>query len=265
MAPPGFVSKNNPRAMREEFVQSFDIYGGKDAMRVISLDDSNDCPQYLKDFVKDGACLMKLSRVIETIQGTKGVPQRTERGDKPEVEYTRRELELITTLQRQWKRILPRMQEMRQLRETAEGAIMLELRQLCLTKLDTEPARSTMPHKAKVAIRAFIFEDALSIIIDLSKTRGAIQRLREIVKRRLASTQTFAGLEELLALPRQFVHFESRLRCVSDVFSINVLEPNLFAVNEMQLEACDARQVLSTVKDGIQSIESKLSISEAVS
>lgn len=51
--------------MRAEFIRSFGVYGEKDAVRVISLDDSDDCPHYLSDFVKDGAQQMKLSRLLE--------------------------------------------------------------------------------------------------------------------------------------------------------------------------------------------------------
>lgn len=245
--------------MRAEFIRSFRIYGEKDGVRVLSLDDSGNCPLYLSDFVKDGARQMKLSRLLEIHGITESERQSKEQGDKFKEEYTSHELKLIVTLQRRWRYVLLKMEETRQLRKTAEGSIMADLDQFCRRKLDKELASSALPPKSKIAIRAFLFTDALSILVDLSRSTNNIKRLREIFRVRLASSKTTAELEELTVLPAQFNHFEAKLKSISDVFSVERLESTL-ELAELKANAREFQRVLRTVNHELRIIENNLAI-----
>lgn len=118
------------------------------------------------------------------------------------------------------------MEEIRQLRKTAEGSIMAELHQFCRMKLNKELG-SALPPKSKIAIHAFVFTDALSILIDLGRSRNSIKRLKAIFSVQLNSQETIAELEELTVLPAQFNHFEAKLKSISEVFSVEGLESRL--------------------------------------
>lgn len=229
-------------------------------MCVISLDNNDACPTYLRDFVKDGARFMKLSSILESTRGIMNATQPKKQEDQFEDELTPRELELVLTLQRRWRRILPRMQEMRQFRETTEGAMLSNLHQLCLTKLDTK-SHSALPQKVKISIRAFLFTDGLFILTELARVSGHIQHLREIFKQRFGSTTNIAELEELAAIPAQFRHSELKLRPISDTFSVKALSESndLMSVEDLKMKARNAQRVLRAVEQEIQLIENKLS------
>ena len=230
-------------------------------MCVVSLGDRDTCPSYLRDLVKDGARFMKLSSILEATHGVMEVnPQPNRQGDKSEDELTAHEIELILTLQRRWRRILPRILEMRELRGTTEGAMLSNLHQLCLAKLGTDPL-SALPQKVKIAIRAFVFTDAFIILIGLAKVTSHIQQLRKFFNPRFENTTTIEELEELVAIPAQFMHSEVKLRTISDTFSIKVLyESNeLMSLGELKMKARNAQRILKAVELEIQLIENKLS------
>lgn len=231
-------------------------------MTILSLDNSDVCPAFLKDFVKNGARLTKLEAILKA---THGIVEASapEDGDKTgdAGEYTGRELEFMISLQRRWRRLMPRIQEQRQLRKTGEGAMFLSLQDFCFTKLGTEVARG-ISAKEKIALRAFLFTDGLDLLIELERMHGNIQKLREIFKLKFASPASISQLEELAVIPAQFLHFELKLRTLRHVWSVKGLEqPNfLLPPVELRLRAREAQRAVKNLKQEISVVETKLSV-----
>lgn len=201
--------------------------------------------------------VLKVAGVSEVVSA---LPE--ENGYEPEGEdYTDRELEIVTRLQRNWRRILHRIQAMRKMGQAPKGATVMSLQTLCSSLMDAEsaPLRS-FSSKRKIGIRALLFTDGVTILTDLDEMSSTLQKLREAWKSRFQTTFEASELEELDSIHGQILHFESRWRELMQIWSIAALRDSIaaFQPEELKLKAREALRILRFMKQDTRAMKSKV-------
>lgn len=231
--------------LQREFTRSFEIYNGKDLLHVITLNDADVCPLYLRGFIVNGATLVKLSTIMKaslkyqqatTINGTDD--------DDTDVEnYTaEKESKMVTMLQRRWRRILPRIRSARESRQTPQGIAIESLFKLCASSLP-----SKLHSSVKIAVRAILFTDGVRILMELDSLSSRIRKLNATWKSLFESTTSTTQLELLSSVRTNIMECESAARHLRRAWSMEALIDSTLFSCPRELEEC-ANHALRTLR-----------------
>ncbi|KAL1999926.1 hypothetical protein VTN02DRAFT_3799 [Thermoascus thermophilus] len=258
LTPPRFSQQTSLQKLLEDFGRSFQSTNGRDAFHIITLDNSGTCPAYLRGFTAHGAKLMKLNAVLETTrqsQKTNTSPTAVDQG-LPTDDYTGVEWAMITKLQRRWRRILPRIQEARRLRQDPEGMMRESVMKLCTNCLPSD-----CPSSTKIAIRALLLTDGVHLMMGLEGVLEGIQKLRAVWKSLFADTTTSTAQLELLdSLLGDLGKCESTMTNKQREWSIKGLEnsPLLVRPKKLRKSATNANYAIRQAVRELQVISQKL-------
>lgn len=268
MAPWNFGPPSSLLHLRESVTFQYADYNGKDSLEVICLDDSVSCPSFLRAFVFELGGHTKLSAILEVARiEEKSVPTTLGKDASDADGYTRHELEIITNLQRRWRRVMKVLSDARHLRETVEGRIFTRVFTLCFRRFNTLPSSSHITTKEKIRLRKLLFTDGISIMVDLEAVSANLRRLKEQWKARIedlsVTAEEIEGLDEIY---EQILPIEMKLNDVSQTWSINSLHNTIISVpaqshiewaREAQRIIWAAKQEIGVVRGQIEAVGSR--------
>jgi hypothetical protein len=231
-------------------------------LQVICLDDSNKAPVFLREFVTTSNPQMKLSALLEMCSSEEKHAQATLGKEATNAdEYTRRELEVLTSLQRRWRCVIKILADARRLRKCNKGQIFLQLFALCQQRFNTLPGSARVSTKEKVRIRKLLFTEGVEIILQVDGTCSSLRRLKENWRSCLENPHVTAEeIEELDSLHGQIRPMESTLQQISQAWSLKGLGTSIIMVTakahgEM---AREAQRTIWAVKQDINLIQSQV-------
>ncbi|KAL1886900.1 hypothetical protein Plec18167_000835 [Paecilomyces lecythidis] len=221
------------KTLQRDFVRSYEIYNGKDSLHVITLNDSDTCPLYLREFIVNGATLTKLSTVLESSLLSQEAKVTAGAGDgSTDIEsHTEDDSEMVTRLQRRWRHILPRIRSARESRRTPRGETIASLFKVCDACLP-----STLHFSLKIAVRAILFTDAIHILLDLNTVSARVGELKDKWKSIFETTTSTTGLELLDSVRVHIMECESMTDNLRRTWSISGLMNSTLLSNPRALE-----------------------------
>ncbi|GAD91519.1 hypothetical protein PVAR5_0091 [Paecilomyces variotii No. 5] len=244
-APLGQVQQITLKNLQRDFVRSYEIYNEKDSVHVITLNDADSCPLYLREFIVNGASLTKLSTVLESSLLSQEAEVTAERGNSStDLEsHAEDDSEMVTRLQRRWRHILPRIRSARESRRTLHGETIASLFRVCDVCLP-----SKLHYSLKIAMRAIVFTDAIHILLDLNTISGGIRELKDKWKSIFETTTSTTALELLDSVLVHITECESAIDKLRQTWSINGLAKSTLlssprALKESAIHALHTLQV----------------------
>lgn len=237
MAPPGFTLSTNFALFRESVVCQFDAYINKDRLHVISLNDSDDCPFYLRSFLGRGERPVKLSNILKPAGRKKATASILMTKDDHDLEdYSPHEVEIIIKMQRRWRRMMKIHEQRRKLMATTRGQLYLLLRAYCHAALTSAPAFVQVPLQEKVRLRKLVLIDGIDIMTDLEVILTSLKRLKEEWRLRIDNPLVTAeDIEELDSVHGKLGSIETKLNEVAETWSPNGLSTYFTTVSSKVL------------------------------
>lgn len=224
---PGSTNPITFKELQRDFACSFDVYAAKDEMCVVSLDDKDSYPKHLRAVIASGATFKQLSQILDAAQDAKEMALASAgRNNGAEDKDKRYDPATIINLQRRWRRILPKIKELRLKEETLEGSLEIQVQELC-AKLTRESAAHGITPVSMLCARAFLLGDALPIQVQLARIPLSIQQEQHEVKLALTAMEDVEELEKFAGMTKQLGDLETKFQCVEEAWSLSALEQTI--------------------------------------
>lgn len=246
---------------REESIRLYTTYNGKDELYVISLDNKSQPPLHFRDFVENHGRFERLITVLKSSRlAVNPLAMLTGEDSTAVEEYSRHELEMITNLQRRWRRVMKLIEEKRRMRETPEGKIITSLQRVCSLKFSSVPGHSHLSIKNKVRLRKLLFTDGLNILVELETAAANIQRLKDTCKFLFLNTFALAEIEELDTIRARINHVDAGLDALTAKWTLKWIGSVILIMSPRTLEqhAREAIHDLRAVKQETEVVEYQL-------
>lgn len=263
MAPPGFTLSTNFTLLRESVVYQFDAYSDKDRLHVISLDDSDNCPFYLRSFLTRGERPVKLSNILRPTghKRTRTAPILMVKDDRDLEEYSRHEVEIVVKIQRRWRRMIKIYEQNRKLMATTRGQLYLLLRAMCHATFTNVPASAHVSLQEQVRLRKLVLIDGIDIMTDLESILTSLKRLKEEWRLRIDNPLVTAeDIEELDSVHGKLGSIETKLNDVAETWSPNGLSTYITTVSSKILskKARQAQRHILAAQQDMETIRGQL-------
>lgn len=237
-------------------------YNGKDRLQVICLDDNVKCPTFLRRFLATPDGHVQLGTLLESSSAEdKNVPTTLGKDASDADEYTRNELEVITSLQRRWRRVMKALADARCLRQSTEGQIFLQLFGLCHQRFNSLPGSARVSTREKIRLRKLLFTDGVEILVELDNLGTSLRRLREHWRSRLENPRVTAEeIEDLDMIHGQIRPMETKLSDIALTWSLTGLSTSIVmvAAKSHGEKAQEAQRTIWTVKHEIEVVRSQV-------
>ncbi|KAJ5166413.1 DNA helicase UvrD-like C-terminal [Penicillium canariense] len=262
VAPPGFSTPGSLQKLRDVVLPTYAAYNGKDKLHVITLDDSDKCPPYLRAFVTQADPRLKLSFVLGMAQFEENEPVTKLANDTFDMDdYSRYEIEIVVKLQSRWRRVKLVLEDNRRMEESLEGQLMHALFSLCSTKFGTLPGSARVPAKEKIRIRKLLFTDGMNIMLDLEALIANLRLVNQQWKIRfdLSFLQT-SDIEELDNIKSRMTSIEAKLKELTQFWSLHGLNSVVILVSSKVLseKAREAHRIILVLKHDLEAIEAEV-------
>ncbi|KAJ5612695.1 Tetratricopeptide-like helical [Penicillium lagena] len=260
-APPSLVTARGFQKLREESIRLYTVYNGKDELYVISLDNKSQPPLHFRGFVENHGRFEKLTTALRSSRPA-GNPLAmfTGEGSTAVEEYSKHELDMITNLQRRWRRMMKLIGEKRRMRETTEGNIIVSLQRVCSLKFSSVPGHSRLSIKDKIHLRKLLFTDGLNILVELETMAANVQRLKDTCKVFFWNTFSLAEIEDLDTIRASINHVDAGLDALTAKWSLKWIGSVILIMSPRTLEqhAREAICALWTIKQEAEMVKHQL-------
>lgn len=165
------------------FAGSFGIYNGKDSLKIIKLDDTQDSPALLQRFAAIGVSQTSVAEVLAVnSSGTWGAAPSTEDANTEDTkndssEYSAQYTDAVLKIQRFCRKYLTRVQEANRFRETAQGQITESLLIFLGGNMPPELSMQT-----RIAIRVLFLTEVLELQMKLSEVLDGLEFIRQTAR-----------------------------------------------------------------------------------
>jgi hypothetical protein len=233
---------------RQTCIRAYDVYHQKDEICVITLDNKETAPLFLRAMVQSNAKFCTLDdilRVSHAVEQTSALPDQA--GETSNVEeYTGYEIDMIVNLQRRWRKVMSVFEVNRRTRATREGKLIQRLHEISSNVL---PAAGWSALD-KIHIRKVLFTDGVRVIRDMEVQLACLQQLNNKWRYQFNNCQSTIKLEELSALRGDILGLEKKLNYVLENWSLRGLEKGLMqlAPHVLGAGARDAQRTLLAVQ-----------------
>jgi hypothetical protein len=218
--------------LKEAVAREYTGYNGKDKLQVVCLDDNVKCPSWLRGFLVTPDRHVKLSTLLESSSSEDKLGPSTLGKDGSDAdEYTRHELEVITSLQRRWRRVMKALADARCLRQSFEGQVFLQLFGLCQQTFNTLPGSARVSAREQIRLRKLLFTDGVDILVGLDTVGTSLRRLKEYWRSCFENPRiTAEDIEELDMVHGQIRPMETKLSNVAQTWSLEGLGTSIITV-----------------------------------
>jgi hypothetical protein len=236
---------------RQTCVREYEVYHQKDEICVITLENKETAPLFLRSMVQSNAKFCTLDdilRVSHAVEQTTAPPDQA--GETSNIdEYTGYELDMIVNLQRRWRKVMSVFEVNRRSRETREGKLIQRLHEIASNVL---PATG-WSILDKIHIRKVLFTDGARVVRDMEVQLACLQLLNNKWRYQFNNCQSTIKLEELSALRGDILGLEKKLNHVLENWSPRGLEKGLMQLGPQVLGAGarDAQRTLLAVQRDI--------------
>jgi hypothetical protein len=244
---------------RQTCIREYNVYNQKDEVCVITLDNKETAPIFLRAIVQSNAKFRTLDDVLRVAHAVEQTSAQPEAGEAFNVdEYTGYELDRIVNLQRKWRKLMNVFELNRRSRETRDGKLIQHLHETCSNILPAAGWSSL----DKIKIRKVLFTDGIKVIRDMEAQLAALQHLKNQWRYQFDSCQSTTKLEELSALRIDIVGIEKKLNHVLEYWSLRGLERGLMQLAPQVLGAGarDAQRTLLAVQHDVEMLTSLVNI-----
>ncbi|OGE51205.1 hypothetical protein PENARI_c014G04055 [Penicillium arizonense] len=233
---------------RQTCIREYDVYHQKDEICVITLDNKETAPLFLRPMVQSNAKFCTLDDILRVSHAMEQPSvQPDQAGETSNVEeYTCYEIDMIVNLQRRWRKVMSVFEINRRSRATREGKLIQRLHDISSNVL---PAAGWSALD-KIHIRKVLFTDGVRVIRDMEVQLACLQQLNNKWRYQFNNCQSTIKLEELSALRGDILGLEKKLNYVLENWSLRGLEKGLMQLvpHVLGAGARDAQRTLLAVQ-----------------
>ncbi|KAJ5757424.1 uncharacterized protein N7511_006118 [Penicillium nucicola] len=244
-------------AFKQTCIREYEMYNEKDMICVVSLENKDTPPLFLKTMVQNNAKYCKLDDILRAshaVEQNSGLADQA--GETPSIEeYTGYELDRIVNLQRCWRKVMSVFQINRCFRESPEGKLCQQVHELTCKALPME-----LHTLDRIRIRKVLFTDCIKVICEMEVQLAALQQLTNKWRRHFNNCPSTSNLEALSTLRGEIILVGNMLQVVNKSWSLKGLEKVLGSVNDTVLAASarDSQRALLAIQYDIGNLIDKI-------
>ena len=131
---------SNSDRFRQSCIREYAAYHHKDELCVVALDDRKSAPLFLRSFTQGNAKFAQLSDILQMSRIAEN-PLSMGLGEDLQIdEYSGYELDMITNLQRRWRKVMEVLENNRRRAQSGEGKLIQFFHEVCTRQMSVLPA-----------------------------------------------------------------------------------------------------------------------------
>ncbi|CAP86579.1 Pc20g12500 [Penicillium rubens Wisconsin 54-1255] len=260
--PPGMALEfSNSDRFRQSCIREYAAYHHKDELCVVALDDRKSAPLFLRSFTQGNAKFAQLSDILQMSRIAEN-PLSMGLGEDLQIdEYSGYELDMITNLQRRWRKVMEVLENNRRRAQSGEGKLIQFFHEVCTRQMSVLPA-SAWSTRDKIHMRKVIFTDGVKIAMALFGVLDSLVQLKGRWRNEFNSDCSTAKLEELSVIRGRILPIDGQLQYVVEHWSPKGIEEAMMTVpaEDLGASAREAQRALYAVQREIEIIRSQVEI-----
>ncbi|KAJ5375537.1 DNA helicase UvrD-like C-terminal, partial [Penicillium concentricum] len=262
LIPPGMALElSNSDRFRQSCIREYAAYNLKDELCVIALDDRKSAPLFLRSFTQGNAKFAQLSDILRVSRIAED-PLSMGLGEDWQVdEYTGYELDMITNLQRRWRKVMKILANNRRRAQTREGKLIQHFHEMFAIRMSVLPAAawSTLD---KIHMRKVVFTDCMKITMSLDGVLASFRQLKDRWRQQFDSNWSTTKLEELSVIRGRILPIDGQLEYIIEHWSPKGIEEGMMTIQaeNLGISAREAQRALWAVQREIEIIQSQVDI-----
>ena len=241
---------------RQSCIRAYAPYNNKDGLCIITLNDEDFAPLTLRQFMDEGAEFAMLSEVV-ALAKLAATPQPTAPGEGPQVgEYTESELQVIIKVQQRGRKMVKANHINRQYRQTPIGNYTARLVRVCRNVFGNRTA-AAWPREKKIAMRAAIFTDVLTLIMFMDGVLDHLRELKDQWRLEFNNDHSIAKLEELTLIRDKIMSLDENLENLRSEWSFGGIQQIMLSTTRGKVSS-STRRATNTLKRADGEIEETL-------